>query len=143
MRQLSLALLVLVAAGCASSSRPASVSAPEIAVQAGSIFFGSSYSAPLTLDVAVRNTANVPLRLRNVRIDASGMSQYTIAPVERIVNQTLAPGETKVVSLFATAYTNRARLNVTEPLSVRALVELDYNGQRFREVVLRPLVSGP
>jgi len=141
---LSALLLVLATAGCASSGRPANISAPEIAVQqSGSIFFGSSQTAPVSIDVAVRNTSNVPLRLRNVRIDAAGMSQYSIYPTERIVNEALAPGETRVISLFATAVTNRTRLNVTEPLSVRATVELEHEGKRFREVALRPMISSP
>lgn len=145
MRYTLLALLLAVVTGCASSpGRPASVTAPEIAVQqTGSIFFGSSQTAPVSIDVAVRNTSNVPLRLRTVRLDAAGMSQYSIYPAERTMNELLPPGETRVVSLFATAYTNRSRLSVTEPLSVRAVVDLEHEGKRFREVALRPMISQP
>jgi hypothetical protein len=60
------------------------------------------------------------------------MAQYSTYPVERVLNDTLAPGQTKSVSLMATARTTTR--NPTEPLSMRAFVEYASGGTRHREL---------
>src|SRR6185295_11041482 len=130
MRRLLLPLLLLLASACASANRPSTPGRPEVAMhQVGTLFFGSGSTAPITFEVAVLNVAKEPVQLLRVRVEASpGMGQYTTYPAERVFNQTLAPGETKSVSLVATART--LTRNPTEPLSMRAFVEYSSGGTR-------------
>jgi len=134
MRRFVLPLLLLLAAACASANRPSTPGRPEVAIrQLGSLFFGSGSTAPITFEVMVQNVARDPIQLLRVRVESSpGMAQYSTSPVERVFNQTLAPGETKSVSLVATART--LTRNPTEPLSMRAFVEYSSGGTRHREL---------
>jgi hypothetical protein len=62
------------------------------------------------------------------------MVQYTIRPRRVIVNQTLAPGETRVFPILTTAVGSPA-LMASEPLSLRTELYLEANGKPFREIV--------
>ena len=134
MRRLLLPLLLLLAAGCASANRPSTPGRPEVGIrQMGSLFFGSGSTSPISIEVGLRNVAAEPIQILRIRLEASpSMAQYTTYPVERVFNQTLAPGETKAVSLVATARTTTR--NPTEPLSMRAFVEYSSGGTRHREL---------
>ena len=142
MKTSRLILLALLLVSCSSATtedtqRPASVARPDVGVQlANSIFFGSGTTAPATFDVVVRNNATVPLTLRRLEIASPGMAEYTIVPQSRIYSETIPPGETKNITYFGTARTNVSRLNPTEPLSVRAILDFEASGVRFREILL-------
>jgi hypothetical protein len=138
MKHAAALLLILTVVACATSSgnRPANIAQPEIRVQqTSSLFFGSTSTSPLSLDVAVTNRANVPLRVREIQLSSPGMVQYTIRPVSRQFNDTLQPGETKTLGLVTTAIARQARLQVSEPLAIRAFVRLEANGKQFAEIV--------
>ncbi len=98
------------------------------------IFFGSGYTAPVNLQASITNGGNVPLRVREVQIESQGMGTYALYPVRRLLNETIAPGVTKTVSIVATAYTNVSRLNVNEPLTLRTIVNFQASSVDFREV---------
>ncbi|MFP5246057.1 MAG: hypothetical protein ACLGH0_05140 [Thermoanaerobaculia bacterium] len=131
MRRLSVVLLLVVA--CASN-RPATPGRPEVALERhGSLFFGSGRTAPLGVDIHVRNSATQPIRVRRIRLEASpAMAQFSIYPVERILNETVAPGDIYTLRLVATAVTNVQRPN--EPLSLRTYVDFELDGKRHREL---------
>jgi len=133
MRRLLIPLL-LVAAACASMNRPDTPGRPEVGVrQLGTLFFGSGSTSPVTFEVGVRNAAAEPIQLLRVRLESSpSMAQYSTNPVERVLNETLAPGQVKSISLTATART--LTRNPTEPLSMRAFVEYSSGGTRHREL---------
>ena len=131
-------LVVLFAMSCASggSVRPANVAAPEIRADlAGNIFFGSGNSAPANIDVAVTNRASVPIVLRRVEVDSPGMSTFGLIRTSRQFRETIAPGETKGVTVFATAVTNVR--NPSEPLTVRVIADFEVGKDRWREIVTR------
>jgi hypothetical protein len=136
MRRPLLPLLLLLAVACASANRPSTPGRPEIGVrQLGSLFFGSGSTSPITFEVGIRNVAAEPIKIVRVRLEASpSMAQYTTYPVERVFNETLAPGETKAVSLVATART--LTRNPTEPLSMRAFIDYESGGTRHRELYM-------
>jgi hypothetical protein len=129
-------LVVLIAAcGSASSGRPTGIAAPEIrAGIAGTIFFGSGSTAPANIDVEVTNVANVPITLRRVEVDSPGMGTYGIQRASRIVRETIAPGETKRVTVFATAVTTVR--NPSEPLTIRVIAEFETGKDRWREIAM-------
>jgi hypothetical protein len=134
MRKLVLALAFLTA--CSSLNKPPTPGRPEVDIfQQTPMFFGSGSQAPLNLAVTIRNPAKEPIVVRRIRIsEAMGMAQYTVRPAERMVREPLAPGESKELNITATAYTNIRRLNTTEPLSLRAIVEYESGGKRHQEL---------
>ena len=136
----ALAFTLLFAAACASTSpsRPADIAQPQLQVrQAGPIFL-SQGSTTVTIDVDITNRANVPLTIREVEIGSSDSQQYSISPTRRLVNETVAPGETRTVSLSTSAVA-RAAQPVGQPLVIRAFVRFEGNGKVFREVVIGQL----
>ena len=145
MRRFLIVALVFALMACSSSApkfggRPATIERPDIDVRQLSVpFFGSGYTAPLPLDVDITNRSSVPLNVRRVRVEATGMSEYSIYPNERLFKETLAPGQTKSFSINATAYTNIARLTPVEPLSLRATIDFESGETRFRELVFQQI----
>jgi hypothetical protein len=134
-RRVSFLFLVslLVLACSTGSVRPAAIAAPSIqAGVIGTVFFGSGNSAPANVDVLVTNHANVPVVLRRVEIDSPGMATYGLIRTSREVRETIAPGETKRVTAFATAVT-RVR-NPTEPLTIRVIADFEVGKDRWREI---------
>ena len=131
---LLLSTLISTAACSSGATRPANVPRPDMAVNpVGSVFFGSGNTAPITLEVAVRNNGTTPLRVLDVEIASPGMATYTIQTVRRTFHETIAPGETKRLNVNTYATTRVS--NPNEPLSLRTVITFDSNGQRFREIV--------
>jgi hypothetical protein len=134
MRNVIASALVVLAACATSSGRPAGIEQPEIRVsQAGPIYL-SQGSTSISIDVQVTNRASVPLVLREVEVASPDSAQYAITRARRLVNETLAPGETKTVTVASTAYAQATGVPVGEPLSVRAFVRFEANGKVFREI---------
>lgn len=135
-------LLAAVVSGCASTAvdTPAGPDLagyvrPELQVRtSGSIFFGSGYTAPLSLNVDIMNQGPAAVVVRRIRIESPGMSQYRLDPATREFRQTINPGETITLSMSALARTGIDRLSTSEPLQLRALVEYELGDARRREV---------
>lgn len=138
MRRFLLPLLLIAAAcGTHSGSRPADIEKPDIRIrQAGSVFFGSSDSAPVTIDLAITNNARIPLRVREIELRSPGMMQYTLIRTSKIFNETIPPGEAIVLGMVVTVISSNPQRPSGEPLAVQAIVRFDANGRGFREVVL-------
>lgn len=133
---LAAVLLVFVVA-CGSGTqtqRPANFPQPELDVRlAHSVFFGSGSSAPATIEVEVMNRAATPLVVRRVEVDSPGMIEYAIRRTVRDFRETINPGQSKTLTVFATADTRVARPN--ETLTIRAIIELQAEGKTWREYV--------
>ena len=136
-RFFSLALVFVVAAcGTGGSPRPAGIAEPGLRVQlAHDVFFGSGSTAPATIDVTVQNRATVPITLRRVEVSSPSMVSYGIYTTFRDFREVIEPGATKTVPVFATAVTNVR--NPTEPLTIRAIIDLEADGKVWREMVLK------
>ncbi len=133
------ASVLLLAAGCAStgSDRPADVAKPEIRVsRAGPIFFGSSPTTSVSIDVHITNRAGVPILVREVEISSQGASHYTIERTRELFHETIPAGETRSVNLVATAVALQRGATEGEPLPVRLTLRLEANGKSFRETTL-------
>lgn len=104
---------------------------------AGPVFLTQS-SSPLTIEVTVTNKANVPLAIREVEVSSLGSEQYEIPTARKLYpNEVVAPGETRMVSLSATAVSRTTGTStVGNPLQVRTFVRFEANGKSFREVVI-------
>lgn len=139
-RGLSFLLLFVIAlttaCGSAKSMRPATIAQPDLdAGLATELFFGSGTQAPANIDVTVTNRANVPIVLRRIEIDSPGMGQYTIGRIIRDFRETIGPGETKVVPIFATAYAQTTR-RPSEPLQLRAIIAFEAGEAKWREILM-------
>jgi hypothetical protein len=138
-RRVSLLILVVVfaqACSTAGNSRPPNIAAPAITpTLVGTVFFGSGSSAPANIDVTVTNRANVPIVLRRLEVDSPGMGTYALQRTSRQVRETIAAGETKSVTVFATAYTSVR--NPSEPLTIRVIADFENGKDRWREIVTR------
>jgi hypothetical protein len=137
-RRLSI-LLLLALMGCASNAakRPAHIPQPDLGARlANPLFFGSGTESVATIEVGVRNRAAVPIIVRRIETASPGMGQYTIIGQPRDFRETVAPGEEKVLTTFATAYA-QTTVRPTEPLSLRVIVEFGTeDGTRWREIIL-------
>ena len=130
------AALFAIACGSTGSARPAGISAPELRADlVGNVFFGSGNTAPANIDVNVTNTASVPITLLRVEVDSPGMATYRIQRTVRQVRENLAPGETKRVTVFATAIT--AVSNPSEPLTIRTIADFEAGKDRWREIAFQ------
>lgn len=139
MNALKMVLITLLVIGCAStdSQRPREIAQPDVRVRlVNPLFFGSGTTAPATLEVTITNRANVPIKLRRLEIDSLGMVEYALFPHARDFNETIEPGETKTLTVFATARTGIARLTPSEPLSVRVIADFMAGGKRFRDIYI-------
>lgn len=138
----AICLLAFVLAAC-SSSQQLSPDRPEVAVrQLNPLFFGSGYTAPVTIGVAIRNPAKDPIVVRRIRLETGpGMIEYGVRPAERLLNETLAPDQALETHVNMTATTGRSRLQTVEPLSLRAYVEFERAGQDYREIYHFRVVS--
>ena len=139
-RSLSVLFLLTLACATQQSKRPATIPPPDLDARlANRLLFGSGYEAPATIEVSITNRAQVPIAVRRVEVDAPGMRQYTIRRANRVFNQTIPPGETKVLTLFtsATANTDDARANIDEPLLLRVMADFEAEGASWREVLMR------
>lgn len=131
----AVAALFALACGSSGSSRPAGVAAPEVRADlVGTIFFGSGNTAPANIDVWVTNRANVPIVLRHLEVDSPGMGTYTIRRTTREVRETITPGDTRRVTIFATAITTVR--NPSEPLTIRVFADFEVGEDRWREIVM-------
>lgn len=130
------AALLAIACGTTGSSRPATISAPEVRADlVGTVFFGSGNTAPANIDVHITNTASVPITLLRLEVDSPGMATYRIQRTVRQVRENLGPGETKRVTIFATAITNVR--NPSEPLTLRTIADFEAGKDRWREIAFR------
>lgn len=135
-RTLTFAFIFLAAcAGGNAARRPESIARPSIVPQlVNQLFFGSGSTAPATIEVRVTNNATVPIVVRRIEVDSPGMGQFQILRTNRTFRETVAPGETRALSIFAMAETQRR--NPTEPLTLRAIVDFESGKTTWREVVM-------
>lgn len=136
LRRFVLPTLLLIALACSGNmaQRPAGVTQPEIDVNlANEVYFGSSSTAPATIDIRVTNTSSQPITIRRIDVESPGMTEWGIPRQSRVYNEVVAPGETRPITFFATARTITSRRS--EPLSYQTRVEFEAAGQRWQEFV--------
>ena len=139
MRKGLIPAVVLLVAACSSSSaelskRPEGVPRPDVEVRVGQLFFGSSTTAPLPMDVAVLNGGKETISVRRIMVESPSMMQYAIYPYERIYNQPIESGASEVFSLTPTAQTSRARSQPNEPLNLRVWIDFQSGDNHWREM---------
>ena len=131
-------LLMVMLAACSSANsgaRPADVAQADVNVNLRApLLFGSSGVTQAAFDVIIRNNATVPVKLRKIRLTSPAMVEYSIRPMERSWDDTLAPGVTKTYTMLGEAIAASSGLNPSEPLNVRAEIDFEVNGRRYRDI---------
>ncbi len=134
---LAAALLVLAACGTGSTGttgRPQNIPRPDIHVElANNIFWGSSSTANVNVDVIVTNRADQPITVRRVEVSSPNTTQYRLRTGLRDFKDTVAPGETKTLPI--TTLAERFVQRPSDPLTLRAIVDIEAAGSRWREIV--------
>jgi hypothetical protein len=136
LRRFALPSLLLLALACSGNTagRPAGITQPKIDVSiANEIFFGSGSTAPATIDIRVTNTSPQAITVRRVDVESPGMTEWGLPKQSHVYNETIAPGETRPITFFATARTITSRRS--EPLSYQTRIEFEAAGQRWQEFV--------
>jgi hypothetical protein len=132
---LFLTVPLLLACGSSEPPRPVGIAKPQLSAELSDRpFFGSGSSTGVSVLVTVRNPGNVPITIRRAEVDSPGMTQYTLRRATRDFHEIVGPGEEKTVTVFTQAHTTVQR--PTEPLTIRALVSFEANGQRWREMLI-------
>ena len=129
--------IALVFAACSTGGTPMSTSGGRAGVAVtlvSPVFFGSGTTAPANIEVLVENRAGVPIVVRNINLQSSGMMSWGIYPTQRMFNETVNPGEAKAFPMFATASARTSRMTPNEPLTVRAVVQFDAGKERYQEI---------
>lgn len=135
MRARLLPLALLLAACASGGARPASIARPDInIVVRDTLYMDRSGTGPLTVEVHVHNAATQPVVVRRVRVQSWAMTEYAIYPAEKIVRETIAPGESRAIIVDATGYRKVSQRTLNEPLTLRALVDFEAAGEQFREI---------
>lgn len=140
--------LLFLAVACASGGgdgdaekAPASAK-PSIHMSVrGTVQMDRVGEGPMTLVVNLTNRDADTMTIRRVRVQSWGMEQWAIDPAERYVVEKLAPGESKDVELSARAFRKSQVRFISEPLTLRALVDYELDGHRYREVVIQQSVG--
>lgn len=136
-RSLSILLLLVLACGSTQATRPPGVAQPDLNARlVNPLFFGSGTEAHATIEVQVQNRANVPITVRRIELDTPGMAQYALRRSVRDYRETIAAGQTKSLTTFATAVALTTR-QPTEPLMMRVMVEFEAaDGKVWREILM-------
>ena len=130
----SVVLLVLAVAcsGASSARRPSRIPAPTVtAALTHTVFFGSSSTAPATIEVRVTNNASEPVIVRRIEIDSAGMASWGLQRQSRPYREVVAPGETRPITFFATAV--RVTSRPQEPLHFNVRTEFEAEGTRWQQ----------
>jgi hypothetical protein len=136
-RSLGLLSLTFLALSCASAhnaGRPSAIPQPEMNAElVNDPFFGSTLSAPVTLDVKVRNKGNVPITVRRIELDSPTMTEWGFPRQARDYREVIEPGIEKSITFFATARAITTQRN--EPLSYRLQITFEAGESQWREIL--------
>ena len=143
LRLLPALLLTLACATGGDGNRVTAGPRPSVGMSvAGPVHIDRTGEGPITLVVRITNTAPHPITVRRVRVQSWAMEQWAIDPAERYVVEKLDPGASARIELSGTAYRKSRTRFLGEPLTLRALVDYEVEGRRFREVVVERSVGG-
>jgi hypothetical protein len=134
-----LAVALLIATACASggSQRPANMPRPDLRVAVvDTPFFGSGTDAPISFNVEVSNVGGEPIVVRSIRILSQGSVQVGVRPYQRVLQESIPAGQSKVFNLTSMAYiaSEGGRFNPSEALNIRADAYFESGGKQFREI---------
>lgn len=128
--------------GCASTppapapaQRPAGMAPSDVMIRPiGSLSCEPGGTAPLNLAVRVTNRASESIMVRSVRIVTADGQRVSINSEELPVNGFLEASQTDIFPVTVTAVASEKITDRSLPVSLRAEIEFEARGVRFREV---------
>lgn len=88
--------------------------------------------------ISINNTTTTSLRFKRIDIQSVGMGAYSLAPTSKPFDVTLAPGETRVVELWAPAIIdNNTIVGANGPVTLRAVAHFESAAGQFQSVVVQ------
>ena len=144
-RKVALVLSLLLIAGC---SRTPALKSPDLVVRLAGGFpaFRSGMEVPLNFDIYIRNNSSEPISLEQIRLESYSSMSFAINMRTTYFKQTIAPGESTKVPVFATARILSSRTARSEPMTVRVTANFNSPVGRFQRVYIRDTgssVEGP
>jgi hypothetical protein len=132
-RVLTIALCI-AAAACSSAPRPKGLNRADVDVRlTNTLFFSSSGTAAANFEIDVTNTAEMPITVHAVRLSSPGMVEYALRPVERLMNETIDPGESTTITMAAMFVGPAGTRESTEPLGIRVFLDFEADGKRHHD----------
>jgi hypothetical protein len=142
---LFLPLLLLGAAGCASSSGPNTAGIPDPVIDLTQLSRVGAVARDLTgplsvqFEITVKNVAAEPIVLKRVELQTVGQATYTIQPTSNPYDITIQPGGTEHVTMWAPGFVERMTVSgANGPATIRVTAVFESAaGKEFRTVAVR------
>ena len=136
--RIACATLVLA---CASTSKPAGPE-PELQIQQiSNIPEAARYVTgriSVQYEVAVKNITHAALQLKRIDVQSIGYGAYTLAPTSLPFDVPIAPGETKVVQFWGSAFIDSSTITgANGPVTLRAVAQFDSANGPVRTTVVQ------
>lgn len=136
----ALATIVLVLTGCASSGtsgQTASLIPPEFRVRVVRVPESRPTRANVftsEVEVEVFNRSSETLTLDRIQVSSVGDGAYTIPPVTKTFNLTIAPNQARLVRIFVQVVAEETLTGAEEPIFVRGIAEFRSEVGGFRRI---------
>jgi hypothetical protein len=147
MRNAASLLFAIALVSCSSSSTPkANIIQPEIdlvqVVGPAELNYPNG-GADLRFDVEIANRSGEPITLKRVELASMGPGAYTLRRDFKIFNETIAPGRTATVTVWAKALLRGSTISEQEPVRVRGVLHFDSPAGPFHSIVMREFRQYP
>jgi hypothetical protein len=147
MRNAASLLFALAVVSCSSSSTPkANIIQPEVdlvqVVGPAELNYPNG-GADLRFDVEIANRSGEPITLKRVELASMGPGAYTLRRDFKIFNETIAPGRTATVTVWAKALLRGGTISEQEPVRVRGVLHFDSPVGPFHSIVIREFRQYP
>jgi hypothetical protein len=117
------------------AKRPVDMAPSDVMIRPiGSLACGPGGTAPLHLGVRVTNRASESIMIRSVRITTPEGQRVAIHSGDVAVNGFLEASQTDIFPVTVTAMASDKITDRSLPVSLRAEIEFEARGVRFREV---------
>lgn len=146
-RQFALVSLVctIMAAGCGSSRQdPINLIPPVINIRhvGGIPPMRSGSTVPIYFEVDVTNQSSESITIDRLQLGSTSGGSFDIVSRDEFFNTEVPPGETRTVTVSASARVYSVRTSQVEPITLRAIVHFESLAGRFRRIVIQQLGGG-
>jgi hypothetical protein len=147
MRNAALLLFAIALVSCSSSSTPkAHIIQPEVdllqVVGPAELNYPNG-GADLRFDVEITNRAGEPITLKRVELSTLSDGAYILRREFRTYDETIAPGRTATVTMWAKALIRGGTIREQEPVRIRGVLHFDSPAGPFHSLVMREFRQYP
>lgn len=140
MRNAFLVPLLLLATACATQSAAPGGAEPEVTiVQTSNVASAARFDqGPISIRYAIQvhNVAREPITVVRVALQSIGVGAYELPSSSKPFNETIEPGQSRVVEMWASGTTNPSLVGANGPVTLRGSVEFALNGNHYQKTVV-------